>query len=188
MDGLETAYNAVLSWFDARGGGVECSFGFDAAERFHENTNARCAFVPGDPTRIMCGPTVTNTDTLDNAPNADRSFALINERFQIIVSAFDPRDEADKWRQYRAVKLLHRKVREALFASADYLWITRVDWIPGSKLFAHGLALRLLCEAQEFQTITDNNGDQFVFPWTARTRVYIDDVFVEQIDSPPQDP
>lgn len=186
MDGVETAFETVRTWFDARGGMVECTFGFDAAERFATNMNARCAFIPGDPTRVMCAGSLP-PDSFRPAPDAgsDRSYQLISERFQIIVSAFDPIDDTDQWRQYRAVKLLHRKVREALYISADVISIQRVDWIPGSKLFAHGLALRLLCEAQEYQTL-EEPGDQEVYPWTARTYVYVNDVLVESIDSPPQ--
>lgn len=183
MDGIETALDAVRSWFDARGGGVECTFGFDAADRFQENTAARCAFIPGDPSRIMCG-TSNEVDSFRDAPDAQRSFALINERFQIVISAFDASDPTDQLVQYRAVKLLHRRVREALFASEYVLFITRVDWITGTKLFSHGFALRLVCEAHEYQTVSEP-GDINVFPWTALTRVYNNEVFVESIESPP---
>jgi len=177
---IQTAFDHAHQWFLDRGGGVEFTAGFDAVERFQENTAARCAWVPGDPTKVMSAFTA-DPGMINYPPEQAAAFGLIKERFSIVASACDESNMADFWLQYNAVKVLHNELRKAL--NDLTVTFTRVDWVTSSKIFQHGLALRLNCEVEEL-LLLDDPGETYVFPWTARSRVYNNASLVETIDSP----
>ena len=182
---LQQIYEQVQDWFNARGGGVEQTVGFDAADRFQSNEYARLAWVPGDPSKVMSA-TSRDVDAVEFPDEHPGCFGVIVERFHVYVSAFDPADSADFWRQYSAVKQLHNLLRKCIDDLELPIEVQRVDWISASKIYQHGLALRVIFAFEEVLTV-DEDDSQTVYPWTAQTRFNdADEVYIETTDSPPQ--
>lgn len=176
---LEQCFTAVRSWFDARYTETEHVFGFGAVEQYQENAYARVAWTPGSPGKVM----YSQTRPLQIDEENPLTFAKQFELFTVTLSAFDRFAPEDKFAQYSAIWLLHQQFRNAINDSNLPITVATADWVVNSKMFQHGLALRVTCGVEVLINLIVDP-DTEVFPWSAYTRVHNSDVFVESIDFP----
>jgi hypothetical protein len=149
----------VQDYMDAISAQVEVTFGFDVSDAHQSDTEARLAFIPGDPTRSVGQFAETFTDDA-------LVFQHIDELWHCVVSAHDRSAPIDRALQYEATCALRDLLLSALNRSPFQVRVLKQDWIVKSKSFDHGNAIRVT--GSVMQPIKHPVPvEQPVFPWTA---------------------